>query len=311
MARDVVKVYAPASVANVGVGYDILGFAIDEPGDFIKLRYGDKPGLHIKEITGDKGKLPREVLKNTAGYAAHRLLEAVGATDVPLEMTIQKKMPFGSGLGSSAASAVAGAFAVKELLKLDMHKLDILKYAVEGEQIADGAYHADNVAPSLLGGMVLIRDNTTLDVTKLYIPKGLLAVVVYPKIKILTKDSRGILSDTVSLDQHIRQSGNLATLVAAMYNSDFDKIGRCLDDIIIEPQRAQLIPYFYEAKEAAMKAGALGFSISGAGPSMFALCNNTLIAENISNAITRLYTDNKIRNKSFISAINQEGVILC
>jgi len=311
MARDVVKVFAPASVANVGVGYDVLGFALEEPGDYVILRYGTKPGLVINEITGDKGKLPREVLKNTAGYAAHRFLADIGELDMPLEMTIQKKMPFGSGLGSSAASAVAGVFAVKELLRKSMHKSEILKYAVEGEQIADGAFHADNVAPSLLGGMVLIRDNPTLDVTKLYIPKGLLAVVIHPNIKILTKDSRNILSETITLNQHISQSGNLATLVAALYNSDFDKISRCLNDVIIEPQRARLIPYFYEAKEAAMKLGALGFTISGAGPSMFALCNNTLIAENISAALKKIYKDKRIRNTTYISAINQEGAILC
>jgi len=311
MARDVVKVFAPASVANVGVGYDILGFALDEPGDFVKLKYGTEPGLRITSVTGDKNKLPKEVLKNTAGYAAHRFLADLDALDMPLEMEIQKKMPFGSGLGSSAASAVAGVFAVRELLKLDIDKSKILKYAVEGEQIADGAYHADNVAPSLMGGIVLIRDNASLDVTKLYVPKGLMAVVLYPKIQILTRDSRNVLSDTITLDQHITQSGNLATLVAALYQSDFDKIARCLDDVIIEPQRAKLIPYFYEAKEAAMKAGALGFSISGAGPSMFALCNSTIAAENIKNALTKIYTDNKIRNKSYISHINKEGAILC
>lgn len=311
MAREVVKVFAPATVANVGVGYDILGFAIDTPGDYVILRKGNKPGLTITEITGDKGKLPKEVLKNTAGYAAHSLLKEIDALDMPLEMTIQKKMPFGSGLGSSSASAVAGVYAVNELLKLNIHKLDLLRHAVAGEQIADGAWHADNVAPSLLGGMILIRDNKSLDVTKLHIPKGLLAVVLYPNIQVLTKDSRSILSETVTLDQHIAQSGNLATLVAAMYNSDFDKISRCLDDIIIEPQRAKLIPHFYEAKNAAMDAGALGYSISGAGPSMFALCNNTLIAENIAERLTKIYKDSKIRHKIYTSGINQEGVVLC
>lgn len=311
MARDVVKIFAPASVANVAVGYDVLGFALDAPGDYILLRYGTKPGLIIKDIKGDQGRLPREVLKNTAGYAAHRFLEHIGELDMPLEMTIHKKMPFGSGLGSSAASAAGGVFAVNELLKLNLHKSELLKFAVEGEQIADGAYHADNVGPSLLGGMLLIRDNNTLDVTKLYVPKGLLAVVICPKIQILTKDSRDILSPDITLKQHIAQSGNLATLVAALYNSDFDKIGRCLDDVIIEPQRAQLIPYFYEAKEAAMNAGALGFSISGAGPSMFALCSSTIVAENIQEALVKVYKGHKMRTKSYISSINQEGAELC
>ncbi len=310
MARDVVKVFAPATVANVGVGYDILGFALDAPGDDVILRMGGTKGLKITKITGDRGKLPREVMLNTAGFAAQRLLEHLGAADMPLEMEIRKKMPFGSGLGSSAASAVAGVFAVNELLKTKLTKLQILKFAVEAEQLADGAYHADNVAPSLLGGMVLIRDNQSLDVTKLFIPQGLMAVVIHPKIRILTKDSRDILSDSITLKQHVTQSGNLATLVAALYSSDFDKIGRCLNDVIIEPQRARLIPHFYEAKEAALREGALGFSISGAGPSMFALCNNSFNAENINEALLKLYSDHKIEVKSYVSHINQEGAFM-
>lgn len=311
MARDVVKVFAPASVANVAVGYDILGFALQEPGDYVILRHGSQSGLVIKDIQGDQNRLPTEVLKNTAGFAAHQLLQDIGEADRPLQMTIQKKMPFGSGLGSSAASAVAGVYAVNELLRLNINKRELLKYAVAGEQIADGAWHADNVAPSLMGGIVLIRDNKTLDVTKLHVPTGLTAMVIYPKIEILTKDSRGVLSEHITLSQHIEQSGNLATLVAALFNSDFEKIGRCLNDTVIEPQRAHLIPHFYEAKDIAMAEGALGFSISGAGPSMFALCHNTFVAENIREKLLALYEDKKIRIKSWVSPINQEGAELC
>ena len=310
MARDVVKVWAPATVANVAVGYDILGFAIHGPGDEILLKRGTEKGLKIVEITGAQGKLPLEVKKNTAGYAATRLLEQIGALDEPLEMTIRKKMPFGSGLGSSAASAVGGVFAVNELLKTGLAKREILKFAVEGEQIADGAWHADNVAPSLLGGMTLIRDNDTLDVHKLYIPKGLQAVVIYPNVEVLTKDSRSILSNHVRLDQHIKQSGNLGGFIIGMYNSDFDLIQRSLEDIIIEPQRAQLIPGFQEMKEASLLHGALGFSISGAGPSMFALCNNSLVAEKIIESAKKIYTEKKIRIKTFHSDINNEGAFL-
>ena len=310
MARQVVKVWAPASVANVAVGYDILGFAINGPGDEILLRRGTEKGLKIVEITGAKGKLSLDPKKNTAGYSALRLLEHLGATEEPLEMTIHKKMPFGSGLGSSAASAVGGAFAVNELLKTGLTKRDILHYAVEGEQIADGAWHADNVAPSLLGGMVLIRDNKTLDVHKLHIPKGLQVVVIYPKVQVLTKDSRNILSDTVTLEKHIQQSGNLGGFLIGMYNSDFDLIQRSLEDNIIEPQRAVLIPGFYEMKEAALENGALGFSISGAGPSMFALCNNSLVAENIIEDANRIYSEKKVTIQAFHSEINNDGAFL-
>ncbi len=303
----VIKVFAPATVANVAVGYDILGFAIDGPGDDIIIRPGDKPGLHIKSIVGDQNRLPKEVMKNTAGYAAHRLLASIGALDEPIIMEIQKKMPFGSGLGSSAASAVAGAFGVSTYLKTGLEKIDILKFAVEGEEIADGSWHADNVAPSLLGGMVLVRNNETLDCKKIHIPHGLTAVVIYPKVKVLTKDSRDILKKEISLNSHILQSGNLGAFIAGMYTSDYGLIKRSLQDIIIEPQRAHLIPHFYDVKEVALNAGALGFSISGAGPSMFALCDNTLIAENIKEKVKALYKERKIRNKIFISGINHEG----
>ncbi len=310
MAREAVKVWAPATVANVAVGYDILGFAINGPGDEVLLKRGKERGLKIVEITGAKGKLPLDYMKNTAGYAAHKLLEHLDLLDMPLEMTIRKKMPFGSGLGSSAASAVGGVFAVNELLKTGLTKREILRFAVDGEKIADGAWHADNVAPSLLGGMTLIRDNDTLDVHKLYLPRGLQVVVIYPDVEILTKDSRSVLSDSLKLDQHIKQSGNLGGFIIGMYNSDFDLIQRSLEDVIIEPQRAQLIPCFYDMKQAALDHGALGFSISGAGPSMFALCNNSLVAESIIESANQIYSDKSISIKTFHSDINNEGAYL-
>ena len=180
-----VKVFAPATVANVAVGFDHVGFAIDGVGDEIIIREGSKPGLIITKITGCNGKLPLEVNRNTAGVAAQSFLKSIGRSDEPLEMEIHKKMPFGSGLGSSAASAAAGVYGVERFLRLGIDKHNLLRYAVEGEQVADGSWHADNVAPSLLGGMIWIHDNTALDVRKLYVPKGLLAVVIYPQIESL------------------------------------------------------------------------------------------------------------------------------
>jgi homoserine kinase len=302
-----IKVFAPASVANVAVGFDILGFALEKPGDEIIVREGKGPGLKITQITGAKNKLPLDVMKNTAGYAAMRLLQHIGETDRPLEMEIHKKMPFGSGLGSSAASAVGGVYAVNEFCKTGLTKYDILRYAVEGEEIADGAFHADNVAPSLLGGMVLVRDNATLDVKKLHVPSGLHVVVVYPHIEILTKDSRGILSPQVPFKDVILQTGNLASFVAAMYTSDFDMMRRSLQDVIVEPQRSRLIPRFYEIKEMAMNQGCLGFSISGAGPSMFALCDNSHLAEEIGAKAQLILKEAKILSDIFLSKINLEG----
>ena len=302
-----IKVFAPASVANVAVGFDILGFALEKPGDEIIIREGKEPGLKITEIRGAQGKLPYDVMKNTAGYAAHRLLAHLGALDVPLEMEIHKKMPFGSGLGSSAASAVGGVFGVNEFLKTGLSKLDILRYAVEGEEIADGAFHADNVGPALLGGMVLIRDNETLDVKKLPIPRGLFSVVIYPHIEILTRESRGILKPEISFKSAITQTGNLAAFVAGMYTSDFELMGRSLRDVIVEPQRAHLIPNFYDVKEMALSQGCLGFSISGAGPSMFALCTDSMMAEEIGNRAAAIMKISKIETDIFLSPINLEG----
>jgi len=307
MHRPGLKVFAPATVANVAVGYDILGFAIEGPGDVIIINEGTKPGLHIKSISGTTKKLPKETEKNTAGYAGLQLMKHLGYENEAVEIEIYKKMPFGSGLGSSAASAVAGVFAVNEFFGAPLEKKDLLRFAVEGEQIADGAWHADNVAPSLMGGIVLIRDNDSLDCIKLPVPKGLYATVVYPHISILTKESRAILSETVPLKDHIQQNGNLGFFVAGLYREDIELIRRSLQDVIIEPQRAKLIPHFYEMKEAAMAAGALGFSISGAGPSIFSLCQNSLIAENVGVAINKVLNTHKVENDVFVSKINLEG----
>jgi len=309
MAKPGIKIFAPASVANVAVGFDILGFALEKPGDEIIIREGSKPGLVITDIQGAGGKLPYDVMKNTAGYAAYRLLEHLGETDRPLEMEIHKKMPFGSGLGSSAASAAGGVFAVSEFLHTGLSKYELLRFAVEGEQIADGAFHADNVGPSLLGGMVLIRDNETLDIKKLHIPHGLYAAVIYPHVEVLTRESRGILTSEVNFKDVIRQQGNLGAFVAAMYTSDYGLISRSLQDLLVEPQRAHLIPHFYDMKEAALSAGALGFSISGAGPSMFALCDNSIKAESVLEAANKLYQSKKVSINTYLSKINHEGAI--
>lgn len=303
-----VRVYAPATVANVAVGFDILGFALERPGDEIVARFteDETKGFHIAQITGDGGKLPYDPQKNTAGYAAARLLEYLGESR-GIALEIHKKMPFGSGLGSSAASAAGAVMAINELLGAPLTKLELLPFAVEGEQIADGAYHADNVAPSLLGGITLIRSNATLDVHQLPVPEKLFATVVYPHVEILTKEARGILSAQVSLKQAIEQCGNLAGLIVGIYQQDFELIGRSLDDVIIEPQRAKLIPHFYAVKQAALEAGALGCSISGAGPSIFALSINRNIAEQTGRTMRQIFLDHQISCDVFVSLINQRG----
>ncbi len=304
-----VKVFAPATVANVAVGFDILGFALHRPGDEIIARFSDQPGLRISRIEGDNGKLPMDIHRNTAGYAAMKLLCDMNEEQRGIELEIHKKMPFGSGLGSSAASAAAAVMAVNELMGQPLDKRALLPYAVLGEQIADGAYHADNVAPALLGGIILIRSNESLDVHRLPIPEGLHASVVYPHVEILTKDARGVLSDKVSLKKCIQQSGNLGGLIVGLYQSDMELISRSLKDVVIEPQRAGLIPHFFDVKEAALSAGALGCSISGAGPSIFALSSDKYIAEEAGQAMKAVFDEAGIRSDLFVSPINPRGSI--
>ncbi len=305
-----VKVFAPATVANVACGFDILGFALNKPGDEIIARFSDTPGFRISKITGDNGKLPYDINKNTAGFAGLKLLQHLGEPTKGIEIEIRKKMPFGSGLGSSAASAVAAVFAINELLHRPLSKRELLPFAVLGEQIADGAFHADNVAPSLFGGMILIRDNPSLDVLRLPIPKGLHASVIHPHLEVLTKDARNILSKNISLNQHIQQTGYFGGLIVGLYNSDFDLIKRALNDVIIEPQRYKLIPHFYDIKNAALESGALGCSISGAGPSIFTLCSNSLIAEEVGFAMKNTLNSFNIDSDLYTSPINQDGAIL-
>jgi homoserine kinase len=307
--RPGIKVFAPATVGNAGVGFDVMGFALEYPGDEVIVRFCDTPGLRITSIAGAQGKLPYETERNTAGFAAFKLLEYLGETRRGIEMEIHKKLPIGSGLGSSAASAVAGAMAINELLGRPLEKRELLPFALQGEQLVSGGIFADNVAPSLLGGLILIRDPETMDVHRLPVPKGIYVTVIHPKVEVLTKAARGILSENVPLKKFIRQSANLGAFIIGCYHSDIELIGRSLQDIIIEPQRAGLIPHFYEVKEAALNAGALGCSISGAGPSIFAWSANSLVAERVGESMKNIYQQAKVENELIISPINQEGAI--
>lgn len=306
-----IKIYAPATVANVAVGFDALGFALEQPGEEIIARLIDKPGITISRISGvPKGKISFDPDKNTAGVAAQALLQHLGEDKVGIEFEIIKKWPIGSGLGSSAASAAAAVVAVNELLHRPiLQKKDLLPFAVQGEQIASGAYHADNVAPALLGGMIFIRDNASLDIHRLPLPKGLFATVILPEVEVLTKEARKVLSNQVDLKNSLQQSNNFAAFMVAMYNANYELMGRALNDSIIESQRAHLIPHFYDIQKAALENGALGCSISGAGPAIFALSNNSLKAEAITEAMSKVYTDHKIEFKIYNSRINQEGTL--
>ena len=311
MVQEVVKevrVFAPATVANVACGYDVLGFAIDAPGDEVVVRHAEEPGLVITKITGDEGKLPLEVEENTAGVAALDLLKHLGMLDRGIEMEIHKKMPFGSGLGSSAASAVAGAYAVNKLIGEPLTKKQLLPFAMSGEASADGAWHADNVGPCLLGGIVFIRDNRELDIAQLPVPKNLWAAVVHPDIEILTKVAREILPKEIPLENATQQIGNLGGLICGLIQEDYGMISRSVHDVIAEPQRQRLIPEFYKAKRAAMASGALGFSISGAGPSVFALCEGEEVAKRAGEGIVKVFDEVELGNQLYVSKVNMDGV---
>lgn len=306
-----VKVFAPASVGNIACGFDVLGFALNGPGDEVLAKPSNTKGITISKIIGAKGKLPYDPSKNTASVAAMAVLKLLGREDVGVDLEIRKKMPFGSGLGSSAASAVAGAMAINELFRRPLEKKDLLQCALLGEQLSsEGARNIDNIAPSLFGGMVYTRHTPTLESHRLFIPKSLQASVVHPHIKILTKDARGILSEYVKFEDAVLQTRNMGGLIVGLYNNNFELIKSSLTDVLVEPQRAKLIPHFYKVKEAAMNAGALGCSISGAGPSIFAISMNTFVAENVGNAMQKVFTDNKIDNTLYLSPINQQGAIL-
>lgn len=305
-----VKVFAPATVANLSVGFDILGLAIDKPGDEIVARLNPTTqGVSIKTITGTGDKqLPYAPEKNTAGYAAQRLLQYLRKESLGIELEIHKKMPFGSGLGSSAASAAGAVVAVNELLGAPLERADLLRFAVEGEQIADGAFHADNVAPSLLGGIILIRSNADLDIQYLPVPECLHLAVVHPDIEILTKDARSVLSDQVSLSRTIKQTANLASFITGLFTNDMKLISRSLKDEVVEHQRKQLIKGFDAVQQSALSLGALGCGISGAGPSMFCLCDTVDLAQETGKAMQKAFQEYEIGSRLYVSPINKSGV---
>ena len=301
-----IRVFAPASIGNVGCGFDALGLCLENPGDEIEAWATEEPGVVIEEITGDEGKLSLVTSENTAGIAMQAFLKETGIQK-GIRFRLHKKMPFGSGLGSSAASAVAGAFAANALFGEPLSRRALLPAALEGEKFASGSVHADNVAPALLGGLILARGEAPFDIVEIPTPKELRIVLVYPHVSVKTSDARGVIPKEIPLSTAVRQWGNTAGLVAGMMSNDFALIGRSLEDVVIEPHRAGLIPSFADLKLAAMKAGALGFSISGSGPTCFALTYNTFIAEKIANAFEQVLSNASISYTIYHSRVNTLG----
>ena len=304
--RDSIKVFAPATVANVTCGFDILGFAVDHPGDEITLKKSNSSEVKILEITGDEGALPYDPDQNTCSVVIKMFLKDL-SIDQGIDIFLEKKMPLGSGLGSSAASSVAAIFAINELMGKPRKLEDLLPYAMEGERVACGAAHADNVAPGLYGGFVLIRSYDPLDVIRLKTPDKLFATLVHPHIEVKTKDAREILRKQIYFKESVKQSGNVAGLVAGLLTSDYDLISRSMHDYIVEPIRSILIPGYSEVKDAAIGLGALGAGISGSGPSIFALSKDRVTAEKIGMRMKNIYAEFSIESETYVSRINQLG----
>lgn len=307
-ARDRVTVFAPATVANVASGFDVLGFALDSPGDAATVIRSAEKGVRVTSISGDDGRLPRDPNKNTAAVAVTAFLERMG-NPFGVDIELEKRMPLSSGLGSSAASAVAAVTAANLLAGGPFAARELLPFTIEAERVACGSAHADNVAPSLLGGFVLIRSYEPLDVVQLPVPAGLACAVVHPHAELRTEDARRVLKKEIRLSDATRQWGNLAALVAALFNGDLKLLGRSLQDVVAEPARSLLIPGFAEVKAAALAAGALGCSISGSGPSVFALCANREDCGRAGRAMTAAFKAAGLDSDLYLSAVNPRGPV--
>jgi homoserine kinase len=279
-----ITAFAPATVSNVACGFDVLGFPLEAPGDEVTVRLIES-GVRIDSIDGDGGRLPRDAAKNTAGVAVLALLTKLGERR-GVALRIRKGLPLSSGLGGSAASAVAAVVAADAALGSHSSTETLISCALEGERLGAGSAHADNVAPSICGGMVLVRRASPPDVLRLPVPDGLTAVVVHPDLEIETARARALLGTTVPLADAIRQWANLGAFVHGLHTADFGIISRSLEDAIAEPRRAPLVPGLAVIKRAAVEAGALGCSLSGSGPSLFALCAGQGAATRVAEAMT-------------------------
>lgn len=300
-----VKVYAPATIANLGPGFDILGLAIDNPGDTVYASRQKIPRVSFS-LKGKNKKVPHSVKRNVAAYVAKLMLDDL-KPGFGIKILLDKHMPSSSGLGSSAASSVAAAVAVNALLVKPLPRKELLSYVIEGERLASGAAHADNVAPSLLGGVCLIRGYQPLDVIKLPVKNKFFWVVIHPHLMINTGQARRMLPKNISFKHAIQQWGNISGLTLALIKGDEKLLARCLQDIIVEPVRAKLIPGFAAVKNSALAAGALACSISGSGPSLFAITTTLDSANIIMATMITSFAANGIKADGYVSKINQRG----
>lgn len=305
--KDNVHVFAPATSANFICGYDILGLALNEPGDEVFLKRVDEPGIRITKITGDQGLLPTHPDKNTVSACVKMILDFLGKKNYGIEIELHKKMPIGSGLGSSAASTIAGLYAINQLLGEPLSKKELLPFALKGEELACGHGHADNVAPSLMGGITLIRSYQPLEVINLPVPTKLCCSIIFPHVEVQTRAARQILKNKVELKDAVSQWGNIAGLITGLFTEDYNLLSRSLQDKLIEPTRSILIPEFEALRRIAMECGALGFGISGSGPSVVAFTKGIETAKTITEKLKEHLKNHEIESNGYSSPINCKG----
>lgn len=301
---DEITVFSPATVANVACGFDCLGFALDKPFDEMTVRKITEREVRI--IHQDNFDLPCEAEKNVAGVVLLSILRAIDA-DFGFEAEITKHIKPGSGIGSSSASAAGSAFAANELLGRRFSKTELVNFAMDGEELASGSRHADNVAPCIFGGFTLVRSKEPLDIVEIGFPQ-LFATIVHPEIEVKTSDAREILKQHISLPIAVQQWSNIAGLIAGLNNGDYGLIGRSLEDRIIEPIRKVLIPRFDEAKQSCLDAGALGGGISGSGPSIFMFSDTLETAIRVESAMIETYKNSGLNFSTYVSQINSQGL---
>ena len=300
-----IKIFSPATVANVACGYDVLGFCLDAVGDEMLIRKVDKKGIRITKIEGFD--LPFKTELNVAGVSALAMYETL-QPDCGFEIEIYKNIKPGSGIGSSAASAVGSVFGMNALLGSPYNKTELTQFAMKGEALASKCEHADNLAPALFGGFTLVKSLSPLEILEIPSPDNLYATVIHPQIEVKTADSRAILPKEVKLQEAIVQWANFGSLIHSLHTNNYQLMKRSLHDAIIEPHRSKLIPFYKEVKQAALNAGALGTNISGSGPSIFSLCKGIETATLVSEAIEKVYLSTGIKFDIHISKINIEGI---
>lgn len=301
---ETIKIKSPGTVANLVCGFDILGLALNEPADWMELSLLDKPGVIIQNI--DDYNLPTDPAKNVAGVVLLSIIEKMGGK-TGFSLSVEKHIKPGSGIGSSAASAAGAAVAANHLLGNIFSKDELVQFAMNGEKLASGVKHADNIAPCIYGGITLVRSIHPLDIVSIPAP-DMFVTVVHPQIEVRTADARHILKQQVLLKDAIKQWGNIAGLVTGLMKADYELIGRSLEDVIIEPVRSILIPGFDELKSKCKEAGALGGGISGSGPSVFMLSKNEAIARDVESVMKDIYNRIGIQYNTYVTTINNKGV---